>query len=637
MIRRKANSIGQSNYIFDFDSTLIQLEALDELAAIALKGRKGSEDLLREIVAVTNQGMVGSISIEDSLIHRIHLMQANKRHIAELVKKLVKHITPSIWSNRDFFKRNSSRIYVVSSGFHEYIWPVVKKLGLRESNIFANRFVYGAAGEIVGFEMDNLLAKSGGKAEQVRKLGLHGKVQVLGDGFTDYQIKSMNAADTFYAFTENIARDSVIAVADKVIRSFDEFLYVNKLPTKVSYPKSKIEVLLLENVHPAAVAMLEEQGFNVSQIAGALDEKELVNKIVKTNILGIRSKTDLNLTVLSKAPRLLSVGAFCIGTEQIALDACSERGIAVFNAPFSNTRSVVELALGEIIMLLRGTFESSSKLHQGIWSKSAQGSHEVRGRKLGIVGYGNIGAQLSVLAESLGMEVYYFDVAERLSLGNARKCSSLAELLKICEVVTVHIDGRPSNQNFFGAAEFKQMKAGSIFLNLSRGKVVDLAALAQFIKSGRIKGAAVDVFPHEPKDNSEIFVSELCGLPNVILTPHVGGSTLEAQASIGEFVARKLISYLNTGASSGSVNIPNIDVAPPRQGHRMLHIHNNVPGILASLNAIFARNKINVLGQYLKTNEHVGYVISDVDRRYDKSVIDQLKKIPETIKFRVLY
>jgi D-3-phosphoglycerate dehydrogenase len=333
----------------------------------------------------------------------------------------------------------------------------------------------------------------------------------------------------------------------------------------------------------------------------------------------------------------MAIGAFCIGTNQIDLEACADHGVIVFNAPYSNTRSVVEMAVGEIIMLARRTFERSTELHQGLWVKSAAGCTEIRGKKLGIVGYGNIGSQLSVLAEAVGMDVYYYDLVEKLPLGNATKCKSLVELLKTVDVVSVHVDGRASNRNLFGVKQFRLMKEGAFFLNLSRGFVVDIACLADALREKKLGGAAVDVFPEEPPASHPVFHSELQELPNVILTPHVGGSTREAQQNIAEHVSRMLVNFVNTGNSFTSVNFPNVQLPDQRRAHRFIHIHLNEPGVLATINRVMAENNINILGQYLKTNEQIGYVITDVSKTYKPRIIEDLKKVPRTIKFRVLY
>ncbi|HYF35146.1 MAG TPA: phosphoglycerate dehydrogenase [Prosthecobacter sp.] len=405
----------------------------------------------------------------------------------------------------------------------------------------------------------------------------------------------------------------------------------------LSYPKSCLKVLLLENVHPEAERLFRAEGFPVEVVKGGLDEAELCERVKGVSILGIRSKTQVTPRVLESADRLMAVGAFCIGTNQIDLTGCLKRGIAVFNAPFSNTRSVVELALGQLIVLARRIPVKNPQMHQGIWDKSAAGAFEVRGKTLGIVGYGNIGAQLSVVAEALGMRVVYYDIAEKLSLGNATRVRSLDELLEAADIVTLHVDGRKENTNLIGAPELARMKPGAILLNLSRGHVVDLDALASAISSGHLGGASVDVFPHEPKTNDEPFESPLRGLPNVLLTPHIGGSTAEAQFNIGQFVPGRILDYINTGNTQQSVNFPNVQLPSFQNAHRLLHVHANVPGILARINQTLASHQINIVGQYLKTNEHIGYVITDVETEYSPELIEELRGIHHTIRFRVLY
>ena len=402
-------------------------------------------------------------------------------------------------------------------------------------------------------------------------------------------------------------------------------------------PEQKIKVLLLENIHPDAAKQFRENGVDIVNIDRSLKEDELCEKVKDVHVIGIRSKTQVTEKVLDAGKNLLAVGAYCIGTNQIDISACSRRGVAVFNAPYSNTRSVVELALGEIIMLIRGVFDKSTKLHQGVWQKSAAGNYEIRGKRLGIIGYGNIGAQLSVMAEAVGMKVYYYDLEEKLSLGNARKCDTMEELLAKCDIITLHVDGRPENRGLIGENEFNLMKRGVIFLNLSRGFVVDLQSLVQNIHNGKIIGAAVDVFPEEPNQNNERFQTELQQLPNVILTPHIGGSTEEAQRNIADFVTGKIIDFIYNGGTSLSINLPNLQLPEIRDAHRLIHLHENVPGIMAKINNILARHSINIVGQYLKTNEYIGYVITDIAKEYERDVIAEIKNIPETIRFRILY
>ena len=397
-----------------------------------------------------------------------------------------------------------------------------------------------------------------------------------------------------------------------------------------------VRVLLLEQIHPDATALLTSAGFQVETLDRALDEDELVERVGDVTLLGIRSKTHVTARVLEAAPELVAIGAFCIGTNQIDLGGASERGVTVFNAPYSNTRSVVELAIAEIVALTRRLTEKNALMHEGVWDKSAAGAHEVRGRTIGIVGYGNIGTQLSVLAEDLGMRVLFYDTADRLALGNAHRCESLDELLAEADVVTLHVDGRPSNDNFFGAAEFARMRPGSLFLNLSRGFVVDYAALRKRVESGHIAGAAVDVFPVEPRRRGDEFISELRGLANVILTPHIGGSTEEAQQDIGRFVAGKFRDFMVEGSTSMSVNLPGIALPQPPGTHRLILIHRNVPGVMATVNGILAEHKVNVEAQLLGTRGEVGYVVTDVSATYTAEMLEQLRALPETIRLRIL-
>jgi len=625
------------HFVIDFDSTFTQVEALDILGEISLANNPKKKKKLQELKELTDLAMGGKLAFRESLEKRLDILEANKSAIPELVERLKKMVSVSFVRNEEFFKEYKNNIYIISNGFKEIIVPIVSELGVKEGNVYANTFVFDERGNITGFDHDNVLSSNNGKVELLKQMGLQGDVYVIGDGYNDYEIKAAGLANKFYAFTENIERDDVLDKADHITPSLDEFLYLHKMNKAISYPKNRIKVLLLENVHEDAVAIMKNEGYNVSTMSGALDEDELAEKIKDVSVLGIRSKTNLTKKVLQNANRLIAVGAFCIGTNQIDLEACLKKGVAVFNAPFSNTRSVVELAIGEIIFLMRNLPDRIAEMHQGEWNKSAKGSYEVRGKKLGIVGYGNIGAQLSVVAEAVGFDVYYYDLVEKLALGNATKCNSLQDLLEKVDIVSLHVDGRKENKNMISDREFSWMKEGSIFLNLARGQVVDVDALRKHMESGKITGAGVDVFPKEPKTNQEKFESTLRGLPNLILTPHIGGSTEEAQENIGNFVPGKIINYINTGGTTNSVNFPNLQLPILENAHRLIHIHHNKPGIIAHINRILAEHDINIVGQYLKTNETIGYVITDIDKEYNADVIKDLKEIQGTIKFRVLY
>ncbi len=396
-------------------------------------------------------------------------------------------------------------------------------------------------------------------------------------------------------------------------------------------------ILLLENPYESADEVLKRPGFEIVRIPSALQGEDLIRALQGVQILGIRSKTLLTREVIEASPDLQAVGAFCIGTNQIDLHACNDHGIAVFNAPYANTRSVVELAISEAIALTRHVPEKNAALHEGIWEKSARGAHEVRGKTLGIVGYGSIGTQLSVLAEALGMRVIFYDISERLAMGNARRVRSLNELLAQSDIVSLHVDGRPSNVGFFGRTQFEQMKKGSILINLSRGSIVDMEALIEKLDDATLAGAGIDVFPEEPNANGDEFSSPLARFPNVILTPHIGGSTLEAQESIGYFVAGKLLDYWRKGATELSVNIPSIASGPsPSTLYRIAWIHRNTPGALAFVNKIFADEGANIDRQILATSGQVGYMVTDISAELPDHAVDQMRSSDQNIRLRVL-
>lgn len=405
-----------------------------------------------------------------------------------------------------------------------------------------------------------------------------------------------------------------------------------------SYPKDRIKVLLLEGIHQNAVKVFQDAGYtNIELLSGALPESELIKKIKDVSIVGIRSKTQLTKSVLTAAEKLWGVACFCIGTNQVDLRTAAQQGKVVFNSPYSNTRSVAELVIAEIIFLMRGIPQKNTAAHQKVWLKSANNSNEVRGKKLGIVGYGHIGTQVSVLAEAIGMHVIYYDVIPKLPMGNARAVDSLEQLLKESDVVSLHVPSTLETKYMIKKAELEAMKEGSYLINLSRGNVVEIDALKAALESKHILGAAVDVFPVEPKTNNDPFYTPLQGLSNVILTPHIGGSTQEAQENIGFDAAQKLINYLDNGSTVGSHSVPDIHLPKQAGTHRILHIHKNIPGVMTAINNIISREGLNVVGQYLKTNEDVGYVVLDIRGNVKQEIVDELKSLPETIKARVLY
>ncbi|AMO54494.1 3-phosphoglycerate dehydrogenase [Endozoicomonas montiporae] len=408
--------------------------------------------------------------------------------------------------------------------------------------------------------------------------------------------------------------------------------------SSTSLDKSKIKFLLLEGVHPSAVEALKAAGYsNINYVTKSLPTEELKSRVADAHFIGIRSRTQLTDDIFEAAKKLIAVGCFCIGTNQVDLNAATIRGIPVFNAPYSNTRSVAELVLAEAILLLRGIPEKNALAHQGGWLKSAANSYESRSKKLGIVGYGNIGSQLSILAESLGMDVYFYDTVTKLPMGNAKPVSDLNQLLAMSDVVSLHVPETPATKWMLGAEQFAAMKDGSVLINASRGTVVDIEALATALETGKLLGAAIDVFPEEPRSNNDEFISQLRGMNNVILTPHIGGSTQEAQENIGGEVVDKFIKYSDIGTTLSSVNFPEVSLPTHTGKHRLLHIHKNIPGVLGSVNQIFSDNNINISGQYLQTNDQVGYVVIDVDAERSEIALEKLREIEGTIRCRVLY
>lgn len=411
-----------------------------------------------------------------------------------------------------------------------------------------------------------------------------------------------------------------------------------EISTETSYPKEKIKILFLENVSDAAIELFRKNGYTqIKKLSGSIPEETLLKEIKDVHILGIRSKTQVTEKLINAAKKLQAIGCFCIGVNQVDLTTATKNGIAVFNAPYSNTRSVAELIIGLCIMLIRKIPAKNLAAHQGKWLKDATGSFELRGKTLGIIGYGNIGTQVSVLAESLGMKILFFDTETKLPLGNAKVAGSLKVLLKESDIVTLHVPETKLTKHLINAQSIKQMKPGAILLNYARGNVVDLHALAEALSSGHLSGAAIDVFPDEPEKNGDAFIVPLQGMPQVILTPHIGGSTQEAQKNIGEDVSIKLFNYLEKGISYGSQTIPALSLPPMEGAHRILHIHENIPGVLSAINAQMAAHTINILGQYLKTNENIGYVVLDVNKHLSRQAMELLKNIKGTIKVRILY
>ena len=415
-------------------------------------------------------------------------------------------------------------------------------------------------------------------------------------------------------------------------------IFANMDSGKTSYPKEKIRILFLENISDLAVKNFSKHGYTqVERISKALSEDDLLSELKDVHILGIRSKTHITDKVLDAAKKLQAIGCFCIGVNQVDLKSATKHGVVVFNAPYSNTRSVAELVMGSAIMLIRRIPDKNKAAHEGIWMKESKGSYELRGKTLGIIGYGNIGSQVSVLAEGLGMKVIFHDIETKLPMGNAEDAKSLRELLKRADVVTLHVPETSQTKNLINRNNLKFFKKGSILINYARGQVVELEALKNAMEAGQVSGAAIDVYPSEPEKNGDKFKTPLQNIPNVILTPHIGGSTEEAQQNIGEDVSMKLFNFLEKGITNGSHTVPALSLPPQEGAHRILHIHNNVPGVLSEINTRLSKNNINILGQYLKTNDEIGYVVLDVDKRISGQAFQLLKEVRQTIKVRLLY
>jgi D-3-phosphoglycerate dehydrogenase len=407
---------------------------------------------------------------------------------------------------------------------------------------------------------------------------------------------------------------------------------------KTSYPKDKIKILFLENISDAAIKVFKDAGYtDIKKVGGALTEDQLIEQVKNVHLLGIRSKTQVTEKVIKHATKLQAIGCFCIGTNQVNLQAARKKGVVVFNAPYSNTRSVAELVIGASIILIRKILDKNSAAHKGVWQKDAKGSFELRGKTLGIIGYGNIGSQVSVLAEALGMKVLFYDTSTKLPLGNAVSKKSIKEVVGQSDITTLHVPETSQTKNLINKILLKHFKKGAILINYARGEVVDLEALKSSLLEGSISGAAIDVFPVEPEKNGDVFTSPLQNIPNVLLSPHVGGSTEEAQFNIGEDVSAKLLQYLEMGATYGSHTVPEINLPPQEGTHRILHIHTNVPGVLSEINSTLSEHKINILGQYLKTNDEIGYVVLDIDKKLSKNAVDLLKQVKGSIKVRLLY
>jgi D-3-phosphoglycerate dehydrogenase len=593
-------------FIIDFDSTFTQVEAMEELAAISLKNDPEKEAIIEQIKHLTDLAMDGKMPFNKSLKARIALLSAKKYHLNMLVNKLRKKVSPSFARNKEFFKKYQGRILIVSGGFKEFIAPVVKSFFIDEDCIYANTFIYDKKNNIIGSDEENPLAQEAGKVKLLKQLKLKGQVIAIGDGYTDYQMRESGMVEQFFAFTENIARERVLAKADCIAPSLDEILYKMKLPMALSYPKSRINALLLGKETFATAPYFKLEGYNVIK-RDSLSNKALTDL---KNASIIVSSLKQEITNLNSFPKLISLAVWGNNNQQFNTNMAQQMAVPIFSSPYANTRSVVELGLGFMFQLSRQT------------------NTELRGKKIGVIGYGNAGSLMGVLAQNLGMDVLYFDEKDRAPLGNAMACKSVTDLLKKSNYVVL-LQSKNTG-TILAEKELKQMQQNACLINLSYDDSIEVQAALKLVQQKKLFGFAMDFQQEESylklKPNSQI-----------IATLNQRNNTLETQQNIASFTSEKIIQYINTGNISRSLNFPDIQLPALQGSHRFIHIHKNKPGLLAKINAVLAKHKINITGQYLKTNETLGYVITDVSKKYDNEVINELKKIEATIKFRVIY
>jgi len=641
------------NIIFDFDSTIINAEGTELIIKAALERESPYErqKKIEILKAFTDKATNGDMPLGEALHKRFSLTQVTRKDVENAAAHVLDTINPQVRETIRVFRERNKQIFIFSSSFIELVRPVAIELGIPPENLFANELLY-QDGQVVGFNEENPLFLSLGKvflAEHLKSEGrLEGGTAVVGDGYSDLVIRKNNVASMFVYFAGSIIHEEIRKQADFTVDRFDQLLPLFFSDDELSNESAEAfaasdngdktettpTIVLLENIHIEAENRLKERGYNVQRYQSAFDEDKLCEILKNANVVGLRSKTHITQRIINEATDLWAIAAFCIGTNQIDLEAATRAGIPVFNAPYSNTRSVAELVVGEIIMLMRRIFEKSTAAHRGQWLKTVEGASEIRGKTVGIIGYGHIGSQVSVLLESLGMTVIFHDIVDKLPLGNAQKARDLYDLLKRSDVVTLHVPDTPLTRGMISEQEIRTMRPGSYLINASRGKVVDLEALRKALKDGHIAGAAIDVFPQEPARPTDVFETPLQNIPNVILTPHIGGSTREAQENIARYVSDKIHSFITTGNTIGSVNFPEVDMPRVKGTDRILHIHENVPGVLAKINSVFARRHINVESQILKTKDDIGYLIVDVNRRISEQVFNLMTHITETIKVR---
>ena len=631
------------NIIFDFDSTLLNQEAVDVLIEIGLRKFSPEERQFRRLSlqSLYDRTEAGEVSRGQKMDQQMSIAKINREDVKAAAATLQLLIRPKIRETIEVLTSNNKQLFVFSRAFEELVRPITDALNIPQRNVFTNKLVFSADNIVTEVDKAQPLYNLNGKvflAESLKnERRFLGETIVIGNSRADLAIRTSGVADTFIYFANQDNDETVLIEADFVVNTFEQILPLVclQLPepewTEVE-AQHPYKALLLENIHHQAAETLTAGEIQVNTYKTAASIEELKTIGADCEILGIRSKTQIRAEELNALKSLLTIGCFCIGTDQVDLKAAAAAGIPVFNAPYANTRSVAELVLGEAIMLMRGIFDKSNAAHTGKWYKNTTHSWELRGKTLGIIGYGHIGSQVSVLFEHLGMQVIFHDIVDKLPLGNAKRMPSLADLLQVADIVTLHVPDTKQTQGLIGADEIGLMKEKSMLINFSRGKVVDLNALKSALENGRLVGAAVDVYPEEPASSGEAFHCVLQGVPNVILTPHIGGTTLEAQQNIALEVSGKLRHFLETGSTLGAVNFPEADLPRTPETDRILLVHRNVPGVVAKVNTAFYQRRINIEAQILKTRDDLGYMIIDVSHNLSAHVLILLNRITETIK-----
>ena len=599
-------------FVIDFDSTFTQVEAMEELAAISLENDPEKELFIEKIKQLTDLAMEGKMPFSKSLKARIALLSAKKYHIGMLVNRLRKRVSVSFARNKPFFKDYKGQIYIISGGFREFIVPVVKPYFIDEEHIFANTFVFDKKNNITGVDETNPLAQENGKVKLIKQLKLQGNVIVIGDGYTDFQIFEAGLAQQFFAFTENISRASVIKKAQQIAPSLDEILYRQKLPMTLSYPKTRIKVLLWGEPTFLAENILRQEGYQISKLPQKASLKAINEELEVSNILLYVPDSNPGLFEKANTSKLLTAGVWGEAVSEKSYSKFALQGTAVFDSNFAYSRSNAELALLMILELNRNQGE------------------ELLGKKLGIIGFGHRGSLISVLAEHLGLEVFYYDIDEKPALGNAKRIKLLPDLIRRSNIVVITAGKRFRVMPILGSKEIRLMQKDAILVNLSYDNCLDLDAVKTGLQQGKLGGFGMDCLTRETYD-------EVMKLPKSIISFQKRFATHQTQLNISEMLCEKLIGYINTGNTKGSINFPELSLPAQVNCDRFIHVHHNRPGVLAQINTILLKHHINISGQYLKTGEQIGYVITDVAKNYAKLALEDLKAIPETIKFRVLY